>query len=113
MIGVLGADATRTTRARIQKDSEVIIAIAFTESINPEDLIIDVDKSFAKQLYKKWEMSVQVGYHLNDGLLLTRFSKWLSLEFRYVICCCFAGTEGDFCWQKRYWFFFLVVMSVS
>ncbi|XP_029182710.2 NEDD4-binding protein 2-like isoform X1 [Acropora millepora] len=34
--------------------------VDFQESINPEDLIIDVDNTLAKQLYKKWEKTVQV-----------------------------------------------------
>jgi len=34
--------------------------IYVTEEISPEDLIIDVDNSLARQLYKKWERSVQV-----------------------------------------------------
>jgi len=32
----------------------------FTDDISHEDLIIDVDNSLAKQLYKKWEKSIQV-----------------------------------------------------
>lgn len=43
------------------------VGVNFQESINPEDLIIDVDKSFAKQLYKKWEMSVQARKGISAG----------------------------------------------
>lgn len=39
-----------------------IFFFGFPESINPEDLIIDVDNTLAKQLYKKWEKTVQVEY---------------------------------------------------
>lgn len=39
-----------------------ILLWLFPESINPEDLIIDVDNTLAKQLYKKWEKTVQVEY---------------------------------------------------
>ena len=36
----------------------------FTEDISHDDLIIDVDNSFARQLYKKWEKSIQVDIFL-------------------------------------------------
>lgn len=40
------------------------VFFCFTEDISHDDLIIDVDSSFARQLYKKWEKSIQVDIFL-------------------------------------------------
>ncbi|XP_015770271.1 PREDICTED: uncharacterized protein LOC107348725 isoform X1 [Acropora digitifera] len=43
--------------------------VDFQESINPEDLIIDVDNTLAKQLYKKWEKTVQIAHREPSEIL--------------------------------------------
>ena len=48
-----------------------------TEDIDHQDLIIDVDSNFARQLYKKWEKAVQV----REAVVFYIFTSFVVLPF--------------------------------
>ena len=69
----------------------------FTEDLSLEDLIIDVDNTLAKQLYKRWEKSIQVQFLviLKLNCLLTRVKSGnksnLGSHFSYFV----SEKKGD------------------
>ena len=44
----------------VKSNVYLLFCTFFTEEISDDDLIIDVDNSLARQLYKRWEKTVQV-----------------------------------------------------